>query len=71
MYLVRLLKNSLVSVFIEGFSTDMGPDIYGKLELPDGLDGASTTTSIQLFYFFADIVDQLISELGWETRHGA
>ena len=66
---VCMFEDGFVCRVSELHATDVGFYIDGQLDLPDGLDRASTTTVLQFDGFFADIVDNLTAQLGGKTCH--
>ena len=58
----------MVSVGVKGHICDLSTDVYGQLEPPEGKDGFGTAAAGQFLALVANVIDQLLTKLAWETR---
>ena len=65
-YLVNRLKDLFVCGVGEFHVADMGPDPNRQLQLPEGFHSCSAAATTQLGGLLADIIYNLISQLGWQ-----
>ena len=63
MTLVRGLEDLLVVVFGQLSVTDVGADVGWELEGPEGSDSGVTAAPIKLHWFFAHVIDDLVTKL--------
>ena len=70
MYLVRRLEHCLESVLGEFQIADMGEYSYRQLHGPNRQHCSGAAAAVQLGRLLTDIIDDLIPQLGWKSRHG-
>ena len=63
MALVRRLENFFVIVFRQRLVADVGTDIGGELEGPQGTDGGVAAAAVQLDRLLTHVIDDLMSQL--------
>ena len=64
------LEDLFICILAEFHVTYVCPNVYRQLELPKGFNGGGAATPGELDRLLTHVIQNLISQLGGQTRHG-